>query len=52
MPPVGFAGEFRITSFVRDVSRASRSAAVNANPVSSLNGNGTGVAPAQRITDS
>ncbi len=52
MPPVGFAGEFRITSCVRGVSRSARSSAVNAKPRSSTSGSGTGVAPAKRITDS
>ncbi len=52
MPPVGLAGEFRITIRVRGVSRSARSAAVKANPRSSTSGSGTGVAPANRITDS
>ncbi len=52
MPPVGLAGELRITIFVRGVSRSARSWAENANPRSSTSGSGTGVAPANLITDS
>ena len=52
MPPVGLAGEFRITSFVRGVTRSASCSAVNAKPSSSRIGSGTGTAPAQRMTDS
>jgi hypothetical protein len=52
MPPVGLAGELRITSFVLGDSRSARSSTLNAKSRSSVIGSGTGVAPAQRMTDS
>ena len=51
-PPVGLAGEFRMTIRVCGVSRSARSSAVNAKPVSSVIGSGTAVAPDQLIADS
>jgi hypothetical protein len=41
-----------MTIRVLGVSRSARSAAVNANPVSSVMGSGTAVAPDQLIADS
>ena len=52
MPPVGFAGELRITSFVFGERRSARSSTLNAKSRSSVIGSGTGVAPAHLITDS
>ena len=45
-PPVGLAGELRITSLVFGVSRSARSSASNVKSRSSMIGSGTGVAPA------
>jgi hypothetical protein len=50
-PPVGFAGEFRIRSRVRDVMRDSVSSAENAKPFSSRIGTGIGVAPVNSIIE-
>jgi len=51
-PPVGFCGELRMTSAVLGPRSSPSSAGSNEKPADSCRGNGTGVAPAQRIADS
>ncbi len=52
IPPVGFCGELRITSFVFFVILASSSAGSNAKSRASRKCSGTGTAPFATICDS